>query len=218
MSNDKSIEDELNEDFNELENEELLEEVTVEIEETTEISTENKESIENKESDDFEAVFKSTANKHKLEGTHTLQRDTILLGKKDEEDEEIAASTDFFDNTFNPERTSQFYYETNNNEDYQYTKRLTQDIYMILDKQTEIDFLVNRRKPNKATFNKYYEMCIEEYDMIYTKSELFVELSYYFTDNIFNMFKLLNKKNASGILLELKEKGHLNEISKVNFI
>jgi hypothetical protein len=210
------------EEIDNLENEEFLEDDNIEIFEIDENVVEEITEGESKENeskeDDFEAVFKSTANKHKLEGTHTLQRDTILMGKKEEEDEDTMSSTEFFNTNYDAEQGSTYEYETNNNEDYLYNKELTQDIYNILDEKTEIDFLVNRRKPNKQIFNEYYEMCISDLDFKFTKSEIFVELSYYFTDNIFNMFKLLNKKNASGIILELKEKGHLNEIEKINFI
>lgn len=212
----------LEEDFDALENEEFLDvNDNEETEETNEGTIEEGglEIDDTKKGDtDFEKVIKSTANKHKLEGTHTLKRDTILMGKKEEEDEEFSASTEFFDNTYNIERGSAFDYETNYNEDYTYKKELIKDIYDILDEKTEIDFLVNRRKPNKSTFNSYYEMCITDLSMKYSRSEIFVELSYYFTDNIFNMFKLLNKKNASGIIFELKEKGYLTDIGNINFI
>ena len=87
-----------------------------------------------------------------------------------------------------------------------------------MDKKTDIDFLMNRRKPDKKKFNQYYELCLSELSLKYTKSEILVELSTYFTDNIFNMYKLLNKKNATGIIIELKEKGYLNDIGNINFI
>jgi len=196
--------------------EELLEEEFIENNEDN--NSKNNNVIEN-EDNDFEIMFKKTANKHKLEGTHALKRDTIILGKKEEEENDnLHETTDFFNNTFEIEKGTNFDYETHNNEDYIYKKELTQDIYDILDNQTDIKFLENRRKPNKLTFNKYYDMCISELSIKYTKSEIFVELSYYFTDKIFNMFKLLNKKNASGIIKELKDKGFLNDIQNINFI
>ena len=170
------------------------------------------------EETDFEIMFKNTANKHKQEGTHALKRDTIFMGKENEEEEGLESSTDFFDNTYNIEQGSSYEFESHFNDDYNYNKDLMKDIYYLLEENTEIDFLANRRKPNKKTFNMYYEMCIDELTIKYTKSEIFVELSYYFTDSIFNMVKLLNKKNASGIILELKDKGYLNSIGNINFI
>ena len=52
----------------------------------------------------------------------------------------------------------------------------------------------------------------------YSKSEIFVELSFYFTDNIFNMFKLLDKEYATRIIVELKQRGHLANLNNINFI
>ena len=164
---------------------------------------------------EFEIIFKNTANKHKQDGAHALKRDIILKGKKDEnvEDEEISSSTHFYNDTYRVED-----YDTYYSEDSVYKKNLIKDIYDILNEYTDIDFLANRRKPNKKTFNEFYEMCLKNLETSYTKSEIFVELSYYFTDNIFNMFKLLNKKNATGIIVELKNKGYLSDIGNINFI
>jgi hypothetical protein len=140
---------------------------------------------------DFEIMFKNTANKHKQDGAHALKRDVILKGKKEESEgeQEMSSSTHFYNESYKIED-----YDSYHNEDAVYKKNLIKDIYNILDEDTDINFLANRRKPNKKTFNKFYEMCLLKLDMNYTKSEIFVELSYYFTDNIFNMFKLLNKK------------------------
>jgi hypothetical protein len=74
--------------------------------------------------------------------------------------------------------------------------KLSQDVYDYLNDLTELDFSSNRRKPNRQAFNEYYRMLIDNIGKDYTKSEIFVELSYYFTDNIFNMFKLLDKEYA----------------------
>ena len=178
--------------------------------------------IEEDEDTEFEKMFKGTANKHKLEGTHTLKRDTIFMGKADEpvteEFETLTTYIDFNTENYDIERGSDYELESRHYEDYYYRKQLVTDIYEILKENTDIDFVMNRRKPNKQTFNDYYVMCVSNLNTKYTKSEIFVELSYYFTDNIFNMFKLLNKKNATGIILELKEKGYLTDIGNINFI
>ena len=201
---------------------EITDEITDDIEITDEI-TDDIEIIDDKnneksEETEFEIMFKNTANKHKQEGAHSLNRDTIFLGKKEIEEEGLESSTEFFDNTYELEKGSSYEYETHRNDEYIHNKNLMKDIYDILDKKTDVDFLMNRRKPDKKKFNLYYELCLSELSLKYTKSEIFVELSYYFTDSIFNMFKLLNKKNASGIIIELKEKGYLNSIGNINFI
>ena len=64
----------------------------------------------------------------------------------------------------------------------------------------------------RQIFNSYYQMLLTNLKYKYTKSEIFVTLSYYFTDNIFNMFKLLDKKHATIIIMELKNKGYLEDI------
>jgi hypothetical protein len=152
---------------------------------------------------DFEIMFKNTANKHKQDGAHALKRDVILKGKKEESEgeQEMSSSTHFYNESYKIED-----YDSYHNEDAVYKKNLIKDIYNILDEDTDINFLANRRKPNKKTFNKFYEMCLLKLDMNYTKSEIFVELSYYFTDNIFNMFKLLNKKKCIWYYNRIKRK------------
>ena len=88
----------------------------------------------------------------------------------------------------------------------------------MLSEKTELDFSCNRRKPNRQAFNDYYKMLIDNIGKEYTKSEIFVELSYYFTDNIFNMFKLLDKEYATQIIIELKHAGYLDNLNNINFI
>lgn len=189
-------------------------------EDLTNIDIEDDE--ENESESDFDIMFKGSANKHKLEGTHSLKRDTIFMGKLEDEDEETDVEkiyiADYYDDNYDIEKGSSYEKETRNFEDYYYKKSLTKDVYKVLDEKTEINFTENRRKPNKQTFNNYYKMCVDDLNLKYTKSEIFVELSYYFTDNIFNMFKLLNKRNAAGIIAELKHKGYLNDIGNINFI
>jgi len=178
--------------------------------------------IEEDEESEFDKMFKGTANKHKLEGTHALKRDTIFKGKLEEQTEETLEYTTYFPdfdaNNYTIERGSSHEMESRHYEDTYYQQCLTKDVYSFLGKKTDIDFVENRRKPNKVTFNNYYKMCIDELGTKYTKSEIFVEISYYFTDHIFNMFKLLNKKNATGIILELKSKGYLKDIGNINFM
>ena len=213
LSNSRLTDTELNDtelNDTELNDIELNDELNDEL--SDELSDEDFLSDDTEKDTDFEIMFKNTANKHKQEGTHALKRDTIFKGKKENPDEP-QQSTDFYNDSYRLED-----YDTHHSEDLEYKKNLTKDIYKILEEKTEIDFLANRRKPNKKTFNMFYEMCLDNLDMNYTKSEIFVELSYYFTDNIFNMFKLLNKKNAYGIILELKNKGYLSGIGNIDFV
>lgn len=166
------------------------------------------------ETSDFDIFFKNSTNKHKLEGKHSLERDTIFKGKVDDPESEMESST--FDN-YDISNTL-FEIEEKQDDNYLYKKCLTEDINEVLRTKTSLDFKQNRKKPNRQTFNDYYCLCYDDLHLKYTRSEIFVELSYYFTDNIFNMFKLLNKKNATSIIKELREKGFLNNIGNINFI
>lgn len=217
MDKEKEEDPILNEEENETIDLESVEEKIeeLEMEGTTEELDES--SIDNI---DFDVLFKNSANKHKLEGTHSLKRDTIFMGKLDETvaETDCCHFTEIETNNYELERGTAYESESRNYEDYYYQKQLSKEIYDLLSTYTNIDFVTNRRKPNRQTFNNYYKLCIENLQHNYTKSEIFVELSYYFTDNIFNMFKLLDKKNATGIILELKDKGYLNNIGNIKFI
>ena len=185
------------------------------------------ESIESDEDidDDSEedVMFKFNTNNHKLEVKHSLTRDTIFKGKLDDNSEQ----SDYFSG--NQEESysydglpievgSNYEFESKYHEEYVGRLNLSRDVYDLLNEKTELDFSSNRRKPNKQAFNDYYKMLLDNIGKEYTKSEIFVELSYYFTDNIFNMFKLLDKEYATQIIVELKQSGYLSHLSNINFI
>jgi len=170
---------------------------------------------------DETVYFKFNTTKHKLEGKHKLKRDTIFYGKlnEDETDDYLQQSnSDYFNKDFPIERGSQYEMESRHFEDAENQRNLKKRIYKLLKNNTDLDFNANRRKPNKQAFNSYYEMIIKELGNQYTKSEMFVELSYYFTDHIFNMYKLLYPIHATNIIIELKDKGYLNELDNMKFI
>ena len=180
--------------------------------------------VEESESE-LDVYFKFGTNNHKLEGKHALKRDTILNGKVNEIEEidgvEIykqMGESEYFTSDNPIEKGSIFDDESRNNEDSVERRNLSHDVYTLLKENTDIDFNANRRKPNKITFNTYYKMLLSEIGKTYTKSEIFVELAYYFTDNIFNMYKLLDKKYAIGIIEELKDKGYLSDLKSVIFM
>lgn len=174
---------------------------------------------------DFDILFKSSINKHKIDGKHALIRDTILKGKENEVEEEgmeenLSNYIETGENTshYQLQSGSLFELETHHNQEYLTQKNLSQDVFRIMSENTTLDFRMNRRKPNRSTFNSYYKMLLDHLEKKYSQSEIFVELSYYFTDNIFNMFKLLDKRYATSIILELKNKGYLKDISDINFV
>jgi len=165
------------------------------------------------EDNNFDILHRFNTNKHKQEGKHSLKRDTIFKGKKDDKNEDMSQSDDSYYDNINI-----FEIQYNENDDIISSTDLTKDVYDILDEKTDIDFKQNRRKPNKDSFNNYYNLLVKELGYRYTRSEIFVELSYYFTDNIFNMFKLLDKKSAMNIIKELNQKGFLKNLDGINFL
>jgi len=170
--------------------------------------------------DDDTVRFKFNTTKHKLEGKHRLKRDTIFHGKLEEEEEVdmYSSNSDYYNKDFPIEKGTSFENESRNFEEMESQRKLKKNIYNILSENTDLDFTSNRRKPNKQAFNNYYEMILDELQNRYTKSEIFVELSYYFTDHIFNMYKLLYPEHATNIIMELRDKGHLNELDDMKFV
>lgn len=180
--------------------------------------TENKNNSSNSQGD-LNAIYRFNNNKHKREGRHSLKRDTIFKGKENKgETVEDDNSDHPLNKNYKIESGSLFEQESRNNEDYVNQKNLSNDVFEILEKHTDLDFKNNRRKPNKQSFNDYYRLLLERLSIKYTHSELFVELAYYFSDNIFNIFKLLDKKYATIVIRELKSKGYLKNLDNINFV
>ena len=177
------------------------------------------EDDDNDENMDFDTMFKFSANKHKLEGKHSLKRDTIFNGRLDDEVEEDSHNDGEFNlNIAKIDCTTVFDYESRHNSDYLNDKNLSKDVFRILQNNTNINFKINRRKPNRQDFNSYYSLLLENLEKKYSMSELFIELATYFTDNYYNVFKLLDPKYTTSIIKELKDKGYLKDLNNINFI
>jgi hypothetical protein len=170
------------------------------------------------EDKDFDFKFISKQNKHKLDGKHSLERDILFTGKGNDKEEEEESNTSFYNENVSIETGSQYEYESINHQQYINDLHLEKEIFKLLSENTELDFSQNRRKPKREDFNEYYNMLLKNLKSRYTKCEIFVTLSYYFTDNIFNMYKLLDKKHANNIIKELKSKGYLDSLGNINFI
>lgn len=170
------------------------------------------------QNDKFDLMYRFNTNKHKQEGKHRLKRDTIFKGKIEKPPDKIDGK-EVYDSTNEYSDVVNFFNnQYDSTDDYLDQNNLTKDVYEILKDKTDLDFKQNRRKPNKETFNEYYVLLLKDLGFRYTRSEIFVELSYYFTDNIFNMFKLLDKKAATIIIKELLQKGYLKNLEGINFL
>lgn len=157
-------------------------------------------------------------SKHKLEGKHSLKYDSIFKGKKDDpvdDDDTSDLFSGYYKESIEVDRASNYHFESIDNETYIRTKLVKERVYAILQEHTTINFLNNRRKPSRVDFNNYYQLLrVHLKDESFTNVELFNELSVYFSDNLFNMFKLLDNKWRNLIISELQEHIGKNANSK----
>ncbi len=156
-------------------------------------------------------------SKHKVQGKHSLKYDSIFKGKKEEkiDEEDFDHTGMYFNEKFEVDKSSFFYVESHDNEFYIRQKNVKERVYNVLLEHTNINFLNNRRKPSKSDFNHYYHLLkINLEDDGFTNVELFNELSVYFSDNLFNMFKLLDNKWRNLIIIELQDHIGRNTNSK----
>jgi len=148
-------------------------------------------------------------SKHKIEGKHSLKYDSIFKGKKDDpvdEDDTADLFSGYYKETIEVDRGSNYHFESIDNEMYVRSKLVKERVYTILGEHTSINFLNNRRKPSRVDFNNYYSLLKSHLkDESFTNVELFNELSVYFSDNLFNMFKLLDNKWRNMIINELQD-------------
>lgn len=160
--------------------------------------------------DDKSDVFKS---KHKIEGKHSLRHDSIFKGKKEEpllEEEGNENKISIQKDIIEVDKSSWQHQESINNEEYVRNKHIKEKIYQVLKNKTNINFNSNRRKPSKIDFNAYFNTLKKELrEESFTNVEIFNELAVYFSDNLFNMFKLLDNKWRNEIIKELQE--HIGE-------
>lgn len=157
-------------------------------------------------------------SKHKIEGKHSLKYDSIFKGKKEDpvdEDDTSDLFSGYYKETIEVDKGSNYHYESIDNESYIRSKLVKERVYSILGEYTSINFLNNRRKPSRVDFNNYYSLLkIHLKDESFTNIELFNELSVYFSDNLFNMFKLLDNKWRNLIITELQDHIGKNSNSK----
>jgi len=148
-------------------------------------------------------------SKHKIEGKHSLKYDSIFKGKKEDpvdEDDTSDLFSGYYKETIEVDRGSNYHFESIDNEMYVRSKLVKERVYAILGEHTSINFLNNRRKPSRVDFNNYYSLLKSHLkDESFTNVELFNELSVYFSDNLFNMFKLLDNKWRNMIINELQD-------------
>jgi hypothetical protein len=163
------------------------------------------EDEEKSPTEDDESIVLS---KHKMEGKHSLKYDSIFKGKKETpmDEDELDGFAYYHKESIEVDKSSNYYFESIDNESYVRSKLVKEKVYTILCEQTELNFMNNRRKPSRADFNTYYNLLkVQLEEESFTNVELFNELAVYFSDNLFNMFKLLDNKWRNMIINELQE-------------
>jgi hypothetical protein len=162
-------------------------------------------------------------SKHKIKGKHSLGYDSIFKGKKkkDDEEEDDEWSQDLLvpkQESFEFDSSSAYHEETRDPEEYVRYKELKEAVYNIILEKTDINIKSSRRKPGREDFNRYYHILIQNLDKSkFSYAEIFVDLSYYFSDNVSNMFKLLDKKWGGKIILELAKKRNI-KVDNIDFL
>jgi hypothetical protein len=147
-------------------------------------------------------------SKHKLEGKHSLKYDSIFKGKKEDplDEDDMDGFALYHKDTIEVDKSSNYYFESIDNEAYVRTKLVKERVYAVLSENTELNFLNNRRKPSRSDFNQYFNLIKNNLESeSFTNIELFNELAVYFSDNLFNMLKLLDNKWRNQIFKELQE-------------
>lgn len=196
----------------EIEDDDLVFEIEDDILEEDEEDDEDEEDEIVKESEEDIVL-----SKHTIEGKHSLKYDSIFKGKKEEAVENEDFDIMFFNEKFEVDKASQYWFESIDNENYTKEKRVKEKVYEVLAEHTDINFLNNRRKPSRSDFNHYYYLLKTNLKKEnFTNIEIFNELSVYFSDNLFNMFKLLDNKWRNLIINELQDhigkKNYSNEV------
>lgn len=157
-------------------------------------------------------------NKHKLPGKHKLKYDSIFKGKKNEEQPEELGSLHHIDG-FDIDPFSVSHSQKMDQAEADRLRLLKEFVYKIIIEKTEINIKNNRRKPGRLDFNRYFEIITSNMDMRdFSHAEIFLELSWYFSENIFSMFKLLEPKWGAVIVRELSHKYNIKKIDGIDFV
>ncbi len=156
-------------------------------------------------------------SKHKIDGKHSLKYDSIFKGKKEVplDEDDLDGFSLYYKESIEVDKSSNYHFESIDNENYIRTKLVKERVYSILIEHTELNFMNNRRKPSRNDFNHYYSLLKNHLqEESFTNVELFNELAVYFSDNLFNMVKLLENRWRNMIIKELQEHIGKNANSK----
>lgn len=158
--------------------------------------------------------------KPKLMGKHSLAHDNIFKGKKQAPPVNELIQEEYIikqnNGSFEISEDNLEFEVSRNSIDYQRHLKLQQEIYRILSDSTDLKMDGTRRKPARSDLNNYFKILLVDLSG-YTHVEIFVELSLYFSDNIWTVYTLLENKYKEIIIKDLSEKFGLSQIKKINF-
>lgn len=179
---------------------------------------------EDDEDEEEEELAPATSRKSgpKFMGKHSLKHDSIFKGRK------IAPlNPDDYDPIYDGRSTdkmavdpgSVFHQEATDPEEYARSKQLKERVYELVTTKTGVNLKANRRKPSRADFNRYFRMLETELRAEgFSKAQLFSELAHYFSDNLFNMFKLLSPDIGTEIVRELRQNANMQPLDDIDFL
>jgi len=223
LENDESIEDVYQEESDESNDDDdseiIVDDDDSDIDLVIEIDDEdlNLEEDEVSKEEEVESTDEIVLSKHKIEGKHSLKYDSIFKGKKEvpADEDTLEGFAAYYKETIEVDKSSAYHTESIDNESYVRAKMVKERVYDVLKEYTSINFLNNRRKPSRNDFNQYYSLLKKNLkDESFTNVELFNELAVYFSDNLFNMFKLLDNNWRNLIINELQDHIGKNKNSK----
>ena len=162
-------------------------------------------------------------SKHKIKGKHSLKYDSIFKGKKDEDGYDDSCYLDIQSNSqnFDTDVSSSYHFEKENPYEYNRRLELENDVKRLVTEGLGMNILANRRRPSKVEFNKNFKYLVNNLDPSkYSLGEIFVTYSVYFSENLANMFKILDNEWRDIITDQLHKKSNNNivkNIDKINF-
>jgi hypothetical protein len=146
---------------------------------------------------------------------HKLKYDSIFKGKKevpiDPDKEDLHINAEVQSSKISVDGGSSYFQETHSSQDTLHYIELKEFVFDKLVNDLKLDIKpptvpIPRRKPGKLDFNKYYSYIVQSMETNkFTYSEIFVELSSYFSDNLTSMFKILEPRWGNVIIRELSD-------------
>lgn len=157
-------------------------------------------------------------SKHKIKGVHALKYDTIFKGKQNiEPNDELIIETD--SKVYGINSNSVYFSDFESPEEYERNKKLQESVFDVLTNIYNFDMTRVRRKTTRVQFNNIFQTLLNTIDLgMYTYSEIFIEYYVYFSENTDNMYKMLDKKFAAIIAIEMGVKSKMKGVKDLENI